>query len=501
MRRARNDRRLGPIADSFTFEVAQWANQSAAATALGQMAARLGAGNDALASLIREQQDIAAHLRVLDKDLVAEFAKPSDQRNRVREDGVRNRMAALERRLQEYNARIAAEFPRYAELVSAQPLPASDVQKLLGPDEALLLYHVNEDRGFVWAVTRDRIEWHTVRLSGTFLDQQVETLRAALDIERNKDLARPFDYEAAHRLYSAVLGPVEDVIAGKPHLIVVPAGPLSSLPFHVLVTEKKATDLSDHRSAAWLVRRHAVTVLPAVASLKALREVAVRAPAPQPYLGFGNPIFNSAPGQPAASPRARLAAVMRGSNTRIDDLRRALPPLPDTADEVRAVARALGAPPTQVKLGQEATERAVKIARLSDYRILHFATHGLDASQTARFSERAEPALALTLPQKPSEQDDGLLTASEVAALNLNADWVILSACNTAAGAKAGRRAAVGPRTLILLRRRQDAPGLALAGAVGRCGAARHRSDPHAGAGPHPDAGGSLAPRHGRAAG
>ena len=91
----------------------------------------------------------------------------------------------------------------------------------------------------MWAVTRERIEWHTVKLSGKFLDQQVETLRAALDIEQNKDLAQPFDYEAAHRLYSAVLGPVEDVIKGKSHLIVVPAGPLSSLPFHVLVTEKK----------------------------------------------------------------------------------------------------------------------------------------------------------------------------------------------------------------------------------------------------------------------
>jgi CHAT domain-containing protein/tetratricopeptide (TPR) repeat protein len=442
MRRARNDRLVGPTADTLAFEVAQWANQSSAATALGQMAARFGAGSDALASLIREQQDIAAHLRVLDKDLVAEFAKPSDRRNRVREDGVRKRMAALERRLSEYNGLIAARFPGYAELVSGKPLAARDVQKLLGPQEALLLYHVSDDRSFVWAITRERVEWQTVKLSGKFLAQQVEMLRTALDVEKNRGLARPFDHEAAHRLYSAMIGPVEHVIAGKPHLVVVPAGPLSSLPFHVLVTEK-TTDLSDHRSTAWLVRRHAVTVLPSVASLKALREVAVRAPAPQPYLGFGNPIFTpapsgSAPGQTAASGRTRLAAVMRGSNARFDDLRRALHPLPDTADEVRAVARTLGVPPSQVKLGPEATERAVKIARLSDYRILHFATHGLDASQTARFSERAEPALALTLPQTPSLQDDGLLTAGEVAALNLNADWVILSACNTAAGAKAG---------------------------------------------------------------
>jgi CHAT domain-containing protein/Tfp pilus assembly protein PilF len=437
LRRARNERLVGPTADALTFEVAQWANQSVAATALGQMAARLGAGNDALAALIREQQDITAHLRVLDKELVAEFAKPANERNQVRENGVRNRIAALERKLRDYNTRIATQFPRHAELVTASPLAVADVQKLLGSDEALLLYHVNDDRSFVWAVTRDRIEWHTVKLSSKFLGQQVETLRAALDIEKNRNLTQTFDYDAAHRLYSAVLGPVEDVIKGKPHLIVVPAGPLASLPFHVLVTEKKAGSADDHRSAAWLVRRHAVTVLPAVASLKALREVAVRASAPQPYLGFGNPIFAPAPGQAAPSPRARLAAVMRGSDTRMDDLRRALPPLPDTADEVRAVARALGTP-TQVKLAEDATERAVKNARLADYRILHFATHGLEAGQTGRFIERAEPALALTLPQKPSELDDGLLTASEVAALNLNADWVILSACNTAAGAKAG---------------------------------------------------------------
>ena len=437
LRRARNERLVGPTADSLTFEAAQWANQSVAATALGQMAARLGAGNDALAALIREQQDITTHLRVLDKELATELAKPANERNQVRENGVRNRIAALERKLQEYSARIAAQFPRYAELVTASPLAVADVQKLLGPDEALLLYHVNDDRSFVWAVTRDRIEWYTVKLSSAFLERQVETLRAALDIEKNKDLARAFDYDAAHRLYSAVLGPVEDVIKGKPHLIVVPAGPLSSLPFHVLVTEKKAGSAVDHRSAAWLVRRHAVTVLPAVASLKALREVAVRASAPQPYLGFGNPIFTPAPRKAATSPRARLAAAMRGADTRMDDLRRALPPLPDTADELRAVARALGTP-SQVKLAEEATERAVKNARLADYRILHFATHGLEASQTARFIERAEPALALTLPQKPSELDDGLLTASEVAALTLNADWVILSACNTAAGAKPG---------------------------------------------------------------
>ena len=146
------------------------------------------------------------------------------------------------------------------------------------------------------------------------------------------------------------------------------------------------------------MRRHAVTVLPAVASLKALREVAVRAPAPQPYLGFGDPIFSPRPAVPPASPRARLAAVCGARTREWTTCGGRLPPLPDTADELRAVARALGVPPTQVKLAQEATERAVKTARLSDYRILHFATHGLDrepdrALQRARGAgARAHPA-------------------------------------------------------------------------------------------------------------
>ena len=88
------------------------------------------------------------------------------------------------------------------------------------------------------------------------------------------------------------------------------------------------------------------------------------------------------------------------------------------------MARSLGAEPSAVVLGKDMTEAAVKTAPLSRYRVLHFATHGLLAGEAAQLGQaRAEPALVLSPPDQPTEEDDGLLTASEVAGLKLDADW------------------------------------------------------------------------------
>jgi CHAT domain-containing protein len=110
-------------------------------------------------------------------------------------------------------------------------------------------------------------------------------------------------------------------------------------------------------------------------------------------------------------------------------LMQGLPQLPDTADELRAIAKALDVSATDILLGRDATVTAVKRAPLANYRIVYFATHGLVAGDVKGV---AEPSLALSVPAQPSDEDDGLLKASEVAQLKLNADWVVLSACNTA---------------------------------------------------------------------
>jgi CHAT domain-containing protein len=265
-----------------------------------------------------------------------------------------------------------------------------------------------------------------------------------------------FDLGLAHELYRTLLGPVEPLIKDKPYLIVVPSGALTALPFHLLVTEKPPAamqrvnvprDFAVYRDAAWLLKRHAVNVLPSVTSLKALRAFAHRDEAKLPLIGFGDPVFNAEEeGRPAAEQRSAVATrsyteFFKGVDIDRSMLAKALPRLPETAAELQAVAQNLGAPPGSIHLRAEASEAAVKRAPLSDYRVVYFATHGLVAGEIKGL---AEPSLALTLPKQPTELDDGLLTASEVAQLKLNADWVVLSACNTIAGDKPGAEALSG---------------------------------------------------------
>ena len=134
-----------------------------------------------------------------------------------------------------------------------------------------------------------------------------------------------------------------------------------------------------------------------------------------------------------------MAKLLRGGIANTEELRRQ-PPLAETADELCAVARLLGAPGSAVHLGQGANERTLKAlsvaGTLARARVVHFATHGLLAAETEAVAyARSEPALILTPPDKASDEDDGLLTATEVTQLKLDADWVVLSACNTASAA------------------------------------------------------------------
>ncbi len=121
--------------------------------------------------------------------------------------------------------------------------------------------------------------------------------------------------------------------------------------------------------------------------------------------------------------------MARGAVADVAEVRK-LPPLPETAGELRAIAATLKASDAALHLGPDATETQVKRLDLARYRTLAFATHGLMAGD---FKGMAEPALVMTPPARGTALDDGLLTAGEIAQLKLNADWVVLSACNTAA--------------------------------------------------------------------
>ncbi len=466
-------------------EVGQWDTMTPAAIALAALGARVGAGDQALGATTRERQDLAADWTATDRRLT-ELLAESGQRNAGLEGQLRQRLATVETRLATIDADLAARYPRYWDLARPSALSVDAIRRLLAPEEAAIQFVVTPEATHVWLLSRSDIAWHRAPIGERNLRSLVRGLRCGLDraewdgagAERCSTLLGldpkqvpqaadplPFDVGNAHRLYEILLGPLKSRIAGK-DLLVVASGPLTALPLQVLVAEPPAAaEEKDYARAAWLGRRHAITVLPSLASLAALRGFARSRSAAKPYIGIGNPLLTGsdgtdrrafevpecdtrpdAPSPVAAAVQKHPASLVRNAGP--EDLRRQ-PPLPEAADELCRVARFVGAPGDDVALGARATETEIKAmssaGRLADARIIHFATHGLLAGETALFlAAKTEPSLLLTPPQTATELDDGLLTASEVAALKLNADWVILSACNTASGDGVGAEALSG---------------------------------------------------------
>ncbi len=145
------------------------------------------------------------------------------------------------------------------------------------------------------------------------------------------------------------------MLDGARHVFVVPDDALQSLPLGVLLTEEPQgafEDFAGYRQAPWLARKYAMTVLPSVSSLRALRRFAKVARARRPFTGFGDPVLEGMPGDRRG---IEIASVFRGALADVDTVRR-LPPLPETADELRAIAKVLNAGDGAVFLGNQATE-------------------------------------------------------------------------------------------------------------------------------------------------
>ena len=434
-------------------DVIQRGTQSSAASAVNKLAVRIAAGNDRLAELVRRDQDLASEAETLDKAVVAALSKQGQRDGAAAQRG-RERLAAIAAERASLQKTFAAEFPDYSALSNPLPLKAREIQSLLAGDEAMVLFALAENESYALALTRDGFDWKRIPLGADAMSQKVSAFRGGLDISQASDASgksKLFDLALANDLYVALFGQVEAIVKDKRSLLVAPSGALTALPFHLLVTEKPAAaipeKLEGYREAAWLLKRQAISVLPSVASLKALRGFARRDQAVKPMTGFGDPLFNPAEGGGDKRTASRsLTSVAytdfwRGAGVDRKMLAAALSQLPDTADELNAVAKDLGVSKSDIHLGADASETTVKRTPLADYRVVYFATHGLVAGDVKGI---AEPSLALSIPKEPSALDDGLLTASEVAQLKLNADFVVLSACNTIAGDRPGAEALSG---------------------------------------------------------
>jgi len=402
------------------FRIADVARGSIVQKALAASGARAVAGQPDLAELVRTEQDARKSIGALNKLLADVLGRDESERDA---EGV---------------AELRREIDR-----------------------------LRDDRGYAWSVGRNGAAAFTrIELGAEEVLDLVAVVRSALDpgtaaIEE----IPPFDLDTAHELYAQVLGPLEDTWRGAKSLLLVAHGPLGALPLSVLptapaqLTGDQSLPFADHRDVPWLAKTHAVTLVPSVAALAALRRLPDAGAGRSPFVGFGDPFFaaeqavaaeqaevavaanETSPGATAMRGAVSLRSVYRGDNIAAGELAQ-LQRLPDTAPEVLSIARALDTDPEKtVFLGREANEARVKAMDLSTYKVITFATHGLVPGDLDGLTQ---PALALTAPDVADEEGDGLLTMEEILGLKLNADWVVLSACNTASGDGAGAEAVSG---------------------------------------------------------
>jgi CHAT domain-containing protein len=448
-----------------TFSLADAVRGRSVQQALASSSARMVAKDAALAELVRKEQDLSKQINAQLGALNNVLSLPSSERD---EAGVRAINAAIEKdRAERGKAQqeIARRFPAYADLVDPKPPTVEQIKATLAPGEAFLSFYFGRDASFVWAVPKEgAVAFASVQASSGELQTKIRALREALEPQAEMISDIPaFDLALGYELYSLLLRPVERGWKPAKNLIVVTNGALGLLPLSLLPTAPVTaaatgdTPFAEYRNVSWLARTHAVSMVPSAAALRTLRQLPPGKPTRSPLVAFGDPFFSEEQAQEASSLEGVQLAADASNVTRGIPLKRRnspklegvdsaelalLPRLSDTADELKSIAAALQADPSKVlHLGKEANEAKVKSLDLSGFKVLAFATHGLVPGE---LNGLRQPALALTAPAVAGVEGDGLLTMEEILALKLDADWVVLSACNTGAGAGAGAEAASG---------------------------------------------------------
>ncbi|MBU1376043.1 MAG: CHAT domain-containing protein [Alphaproteobacteria bacterium] len=416
------------------FNAASSVVSNATAQTVSKLAARVASGDSAVTGLVRALEDTRRELRATEAQS-ANLQAANTYEGQARTD-LEARLKTLQEQSDALENQLLAANPRYAQLVSSQAT-LGDLQKALGKDEVYVKILLLDSRGYGLLVSPTTAKPYTIELNRGTAGVAVRRLRASFEAE---DTLPAFDVAGAYKLFQQLLGPVADEVMAAKHLVYEPDGGLISLPVAALVTADPAAVLAgvaddkdpDYRKVAWLGAKVDSALVLSAASFMQSRAFAP-SKARQSFLGFADPATPRRSDARAYSSVVRRSVSLRTErdisniceSTRLALLQ--MPALPDTADEVRQVGASIaGARGEQIVVGAAFTDASVKARTdLSDYKVLYFATHGLLPQPSACLPE---PALMTSVGVGDS---DGLLDASEILDLKLDADLVVLSACDT----------------------------------------------------------------------
>ena len=428
------------------FSVASFTSGSSVQQAINDAAARTKINDPLLAELVRKDQDAARELEAL-YDFVSGSNDESKQIPEVMR-ALDERIRSLEDQRRSYKLAIEKQFPDFAQLVAPKPVSLERLQAQLKPGEAFLSVTPFKTGFLSFLVTKEGFSMSVPKVTQDQATREVDRMRTTLDVAGLGRRAPVFDFKASFSIYDQVVAPHEIYLKGKTELIVSAFGALAQFPFAVLVDSNWQG--REYTEAPWLAKRFAISYTTSPTAWLAVKALASSPAGSRPLIAWGDPLYKVSNRVDMDSPtsvtggsntlRSRSVAITR--NTPVRDLTQpmvdvvvydSLPPLPETRDEVFALAKVLNADPAKdIIVGPDATRESVlkasEAGELKERSVVVFATHGLIPGDLPSLTQ---PALAMSGAADASRSP--LLTLDDVLSLKLNADWVVLSACNTAA--------------------------------------------------------------------
>lgn len=445
------EREGGTEAAAEMFKASQLLVRPGVAQTQAVLARELSGGSDEAARLFRQSVNLGREIERLRVD-TARLAAPDAlaPADPAAIEEARARLRQLEQEQVATQARLAA-FPRYR-VLSRGLMDLAELQQALRPGEAYYKMVTLADAAYAILATPKTARLWRIGASPEALEKQVDALRETISVEKDGQiLTYPFDVDRAHRLYLQLFGPGAADVAAVRHLIFEPDGAMLRLPPNLLIAERGGVDAYlararrrgddgfDFTGVAWLGRDRDVST---AVSARAFRDVR-RAPpsrAAKAYLGFGE----NEPPAPAAVERAALQGLLGDSASCAWPLAQWAKPI--SSEELYAAGEVLGARGAaggDVVTGRAFSDSAIKArGDLAQYRIVHFATHGLVTPPRPECPAR--PALMTSFGGADS---DGLLSFAEIYDLRLDADLIILSACDTAGKASLAATREAGLRS------------------------------------------------------
>lgn len=324
----------------------------------------------------------------------------------------------LNTQIQNVNIKIRRENPKFADLSEGKTISANEIQKLLDDKTVLLEYKLGEKRSFLWLVTNDSIKFYQLPKR----EDIEQTARKFYDLTVRNDKNEQNDLErTSQKLNDILLSKVLDGIKEK-RLAIVADGLLQYLPFSALQNSYKS----------YLADKNEIIILPSASVLSQLRDNPQNSePENKTIAIFADPVFDVQDSRIAKNFNDRqneentaLAKVLR--DFRVGET---LPRLLASREEARNISNLIDKNKVDVEMDFEANLENIEKSNLKDYRIIHFATHGLLNSMRPELS-----GLVFSLYDKNGEKQNGFLSLNDIYNLDLSSDLIVLSACQTALG-------------------------------------------------------------------